>query len=304
MTSSGFTKKRHWLQTLLVPLAASALVSCNGPSSTPPTTPPPVGQCDAARTGIAPRSLAETEDLRRVMPRIVGGVEAPIDAWPWAAAIVSVRPDGSLFQYCGGSLIGPDWVLTAAHCRVRTNDRVVLGRHDLTTGAGEVRSISFVLSHSAYNPATNDNDIALVKLANASRQDSVGLIDAGDAAAQPGDDATIIGWGALAQAGPTSDTLQQVVVPVRSNAECKQAYGAGAITDRMICAGFDAGQRDSCQGDSGGAMMVQATSQAPWLQAGVVSWGEGCAQPGKFGVYTRVSKFLNWIEGCKANPPN
>jgi secreted trypsin-like serine protease len=249
------------------------------------------------------RSIEDRVDALPPTSRIVGGVAAAAGAWPWAAAITLVRGDGSLFQYCGGSLIAPDWVLTAAHCEVDASDKVILGRNDLTSAAGEVLDVSFVLTHSDYDGSTNDNDIALVKLAAPSTQATVDLVDAAESAAQPDDLATIIGWGRLAEGGQASPTaLQQVQVPLRTNAECQQGYST-TITANMVCAGLDAGQLDSCQGDSGGPLMVRSSAAGPWQQAGVVSFGIGCARAGIFGVYSRVARYRDWIAACQANPP-
>ena len=274
------------------------------PPEEPPVPPPPTANCDATRTG-APggRSIEDRMDTLPPSGRIVGGVDAAQGAWPWAAAIVFPRAGGSFFQYCGGSLIAPDWVLTAAHCEVDPGDKVILGRNDLTGGGGEVIDVSFVLSHSDYDGSTNDNDIALIKLASPSSAQTVALIDAAETAGQPGAPATIVGWGALAEGGQASPTaLQQVEVPIRTNADCQLGYTT-TITANMVCAGLDAGQLDSCQGDSGGPLMVRGSPQASWEQAGIVSFGIGCARPNTFGVYTRVARYLDWVDACQANPP-
>jgi len=296
--------------------ALSLGIACNGgtsdpdpsppmppPDGPPPEPPPPGVACNASRTGAAAvgRSL---DDVERRATRIVGGEIAAEDAWPFGAAIHLVRPDGTLFQYCGGSLIAANWVLTAAHCEVADGDKIVLGRHDLSGSGGQVRDVAFVLTHADYDGRTNDNDVALVKLASASTIAPVGLIDVAETHARPGDPSTVIGWGALSEGGPTSVVLRQVEVPVRSQAECEAAYGASSITANMLCAGFDAGRRDSCQGDSGGPLLVRGATPDSWRQAGIVSWGEGCAREGRYGVYTRLSRYLDWVDACTANPPS
>jgi secreted trypsin-like serine protease len=278
-------------------------VPADDPAPPPVDPPPPPVACNASRSGAAPtgRSL---DELRESLPsgRIVGGVEAARGAWPWAAAIALTQADGTLFQYCGGSLIAPDWVLTAAHCEVQTSDTVLLGRHNLAESDGEAHAISFVLTHNDYNNTPNDNDIALIRLATPSSRTPVAPIDSADTNSQAGDDATIIGWGALSEGGSTSDTLQQVAVPIVSNDACDDIYSN--LTGNMLCAGEELGGEDSCQGDSGGPLLVRASDTAPWQQAGVVSFGIGCARPNIFGVYTRVSQYVDWIGACQGNPPN
>ncbi|KAG8231375.1 hypothetical protein J437_LFUL008923 [Ladona fulva] len=106
----------------------------------------------------------------------------------------------------------------------------------------------------------------------------------------------VTGWGKTSEGAPTSNFLQEVQVPIYSNAQCKSDsyYGSTRITDNMMCAGYKSGSKDSCQGDSGGPMQVD--NNGSYEIVGVVSWGEGCARPGYPGVYTRVNRYLTWIE--------
>lgn len=227
--------------------------------------------------------------------KIVGGRPTTTVKWPWAVAISELLADNSLRQFCGGSVVGDRWVLTAAHCQVRSSDIIIIGRSDLTTNEGNVFNVKRVIEHCNFDRDTFDSDFSLVELEPQSgvSLQPVALVDRGEPSAQPGTDATIVGWGRLQPGGSTSNTLQEVTVPIKSNAQCEQSY-PNAITDNMLCAGREEGGQDSCQGDSGGPLMVK-DSDGEWKQAGIVSWGEGCAEPDKFGVYSRVGRFLPWI---------
>lgn len=233
-------------------------------------------------------------------PEIVGGQDAAPDAWPWTVSLQDPSGSGLNFHFCGGSLIAPDWVLTAAHCvpGLQPGQLVaVVGPHRLSGGTGQRLPVDRIISHPQYDENTTNNDIALLHLARPATgvQPIPWLTAATLAQANPGVLATVTGWGALSEGGAGSDVLQQVQVPVVSNQACNSpnSYGGG-ITENMLCAGFAEGGRDSCQGDSGGPLIVP-DGNGGWLQAGVVSFGNGCAAPNFYGVYSRVSQFDGWL---------
>lgn len=254
------------------------------------------------------------------VPNIVGGEDALPGDWPWQVALVnSGAVDLYNNQFCGGSLIHPYWVLTAAHCVEGVTPAmidIVAGIQNLATPeAGfQQRTLTTITMHPDYDPVTADNDIALLRLTEpvtlgptaGGLEVATIALPAADVGNLTGENATITGWGnTLAQPEPGGYSfpaqLQQVEVPIVSNVACNASYN-GDITDNMLCAGLYEGGKDSCQGDSGGPLAWFDTTSQSWQQAGVVSWGEGCAAPGFPGVYSRVSRFTDWIE-AKMNIP-
>jgi hypothetical protein len=265
-------------------------------------------------------------------PHIVGGEEAVPGAWPFQVALIRANGDTYDDQFCGGVLAAPRWVITAAHCvdgRSAQAIEIVAGIHNLKNpDPGHQRlAVDEIRIHPNYDSWTEDSDIALLHLATAAAfrpgQGAV-LPVAGvmPVAAGVGDLAgrmsTVIGWGSTtAQPNGANrpaqypDALQQVDVPIMTDAECREAYHS-EITDSMMCAGLEQGGKDSCQGDSGGPLLIQNAPGQPWQLAGIVSWGSGCAAPNFPGVYTRVSLFTEWIisqtgltvSGCQALPPD
>lgn len=245
-------------------------------------------------------AIQKTEVTAAQLPNIVGGQEADVGEYPWQAALmlnVGSNSNPRLVQFCGGSLIDAEWILTAAHCIEdligRTNLFVVIGRHRLSSSGGETIRISEIVPHPNYNARTSNNDIALLRLSQPSQAQTVSL-DIPEL--NTGDYATVVGWGRTidGDADSTSDVLMEVSVPLVSEAQCKQAYGNSSITDNMICAGRT--RLDSCQGDSGGPLMVSRVAGQTMAQIGVVSFGIGCGSPGFSGVYSKVSNYFKWIE--------
>ena len=225
-------------------------------------------------------------------PQIVGGREAK----PHQLKFIVHIGYNSEEAWCGGSIINKEWVLTAAHC-VRgerpKNLIVVAGDHSLSRkNEGEqVRRVVKIVKHHDYNRRSFDNDIALVKVNRPfvfNRK--VRPIAVGDLA--DANKLRVAGWGDVVEGGTSSDVLLFVNVPLQSESQCSAAY-PGRITNNMVCAGPRRGGKDACKGDSGSPMFRRV--ERKWQQVGIVSWGEGCAQSGAYGVYTKLENYRSWI---------
>jgi secreted trypsin-like serine protease len=238
--------------------------------------------------------------------RIVNGQPAVDGQLPWQVGIL-IGGGGM----CGGSLIEPNWVLTAAHCI--DDSGTTVAPSSLTVFAGELDvwsagdtgqqlSVSTVIKHPSYDPITEDNDVALLELSTpatlGSFVDTIALASGG-ALEAGGVTATVSGWGNTSSGGSTSSTLLYALVDTWTNLDCGTPY-PNTITANMLCAGgAPSNTTDSCQGDSGGPLAVEAQTYG-WTLIGVTSWGHGCADPGVPGVYARVSRYVSWIQANTA----
>ncbi|CAG2170896.1 unnamed protein product [Oppiella nova] len=241
-----------------------------------------------------------------VQTRVVGGVVATKNDFPW---LVSLNKPlyGRYVHYCGGAIIHDYYILTAAHCSDnfigRENELMVrVGAYDLSDdGDGYVVRVAKIIVHERWDRENNLNDIALYKtdvpikymINERTGRYQINSICLPRADHEMPDEALIAGWGQTSKDSYTSQVIQKLVVPLYPTDQCRLNYqNIGDITQNMVCFGGQGG-RDSCMGDSGGPL-IEAVGNRAYI-IGIVSYGVACAESSFPTVYTKVSRYVDWI---------
>uniref|UniRef100_A0A2K5I938 Vitamin K-dependent protein C n=1 Tax=Colobus angolensis palliatus TaxID=336983 RepID=A0A2K5I938_COLAP len=266
----------------------------------------PWRRIEKKRSHLKRRDTEDQEDQEdQVDPRLVDGKMTRRGDSPWQVVLL----DSKKKLACGAVLIHPSWVLTAAHCMEESKKLLVrLGEYDLRRWEKWELDLDIeeVFIHPNYTKSTTDNDIALLRLAQPATLSQtivpICLPDSGLAErklTQAGQETLVTGWGYHSSREKEARrnrtfVLNFIKIPVVPRNECSEVM-SNMVSENMLCAGILGDRQDACEGDSGGPMV--ASFHGTWFLVGLVSWGEGCGLLHNYGVYTKVSRYLDWIHG-------
>ncbi|MFF0136111.1 trypsin-like serine protease [Streptomyces sp. NPDC005227] len=321
---------------IAVPVAAAGLAaavagallmsSANAaPGSTPPTptvrpthSTPSLAELEKRVAGavagddIAGRTAQKTSlsagtSTAKIDPKIIGGTTTSIGTAPFMAQLWYYDEANDIGFFCGGSVVSPTKILTAAHCVKgydwKANGAVITGTSQLASGSTLPQGATVSApwrqwNHPSYSSTTIDNDIAVITLANPVSAKPIRMTTSGDTASYTSADAKLFGWGRTSSTtDDISQTLKTATLPINSDTTCKSAYGSDFVAGHMVCAGTkatgtDAGTTTACNGDSGGPLIVKDSAGVNRI-VGVVSWGvEDCVAKGAYSVFSKVSTYL------------
>ncbi|XP_078513823.1 coagulation factor X-like isoform X2 [Lissotriton helveticus] len=236
-------------------------------------------------------------DSTDAQTRIVGGRDCSPGECPWQALLVNENQEG----FCGGTILNEYFILTSAHCVNQSRYfEVVVGEVDTKKkeGTESVHMVERIFIHPIFVLQTYDYDIALLRLKEPMNFTQYVIpvcipeMDFANDVLMAQEAATVSGFGIIQPMGQMALKLQVLQVPYIGRQQCIKSSNF-AITRNMFCAGYDTAVKDACQGDLGGPHVTPF--RGTFFITGIVSWGEGCAQEGNYGVYTKVSNFHKWI---------
>lgn len=254
-------------------------------------------ETDVSKNG----TIAVDQENHPNSTKIWGGTESKVGDWPWMTALLdSNESDNFQAQFCAGVLIGKSWVLTAAHCAYGQSPgqiEVAIGAYDLSSSSITRIQVRSIHIHPQYNNTSLQNDIALLKINQASSQPTIpifaGVSSEGVPPSMLGQMTTAIGWG-MADGYYYSyypERLRQVDLPIVPNNYCNYSI---PLLSSQICAGYYEG-KDACSGDSGGPIVSKVDNT--WVHIGLVSTGTQCnVYNGWYGVYTRTLSHIGFIK--------